>query len=184
MQEAAAVWLVWPCCCSPLLNQPDISGWCVHHSQRGPTLSLMKVLLRASSTGTQHTAGSRTLIIKALIPASLLVFSAFICCLMSGDLLGYSISDLKFFFFFCILHCFCIILSCWFWLLMDSGKRKHNNHLLSILTPHWNLQNFWRWWHGLHNDWSLLRHPENFICNTKQWFGFFCIYWHREIQLL
>lgn len=35
MLKAAAVWLLWPCCFSLLLNQPDISGECFHRTQRG-----------------------------------------------------------------------------------------------------------------------------------------------------
>lgn len=137
MQEAAAVWLVRPFCCSPLPNQRDISGRCVHHRQRGPTVSdegSAQSLVHQNATHCmKQDVNNQSRIPPRLSSFSSLVFSAlvsFIYCLMSEIR-----SVFNFIFEFPLAR--------WFWPLMDLRRQRKRNHLLSMMRRCWNWQNSW-----------------------------------------
>lgn len=137
MQEAAAVWLVRPFCCSPLPNQPDISGRCAHHRQRGPTVSdegSAQSLVHQNTTHCMKQDVNNQSRIPPRPPSfSSLVFSALVSFIYR------LMSEIRSVFYFI----FEFPLPRWFWPLMDLGRQKKSNHLLSMMRRCWNWQNSW-----------------------------------------
>ena len=157
MQEAAAVWLVWPCCCSPLPNQPDISGECVHHSQRGPTLP---ALPRAS----QHTAGNRTLIIKIWFSLDLIY-------------LPFDVRDLLSFLFHilfvvsCIACCIMLVLVSFFNGLREEKKEAKHTIICFQWSDHIEIYKMFDGGATVYKMIAPSDTPVLFSCDIKQLFG-------------